>query len=513
MPKPKAQSKAQKVKQKPAKPQRTRSESKAPAVASKVNTLLRGMGTAAGMYLGGPVGAKLGGDAASYLSRITGMGDYEVEKNTVLTNNSPPSFSANGDGVRIRHREYLQDLNGSTVFTNQSFLINPGNSLMFPWLSTLASSFEVYQFNGLVIEFKSTSADALNSTNTALGVVILATNYDVLDPKFTAKRQAEAYEFVTSTKPSCSVIHPVECKPGKNVLDLLYVTQIQTLSGLPADADPRLYYMGNTQVMCEGMQAVADIGELWVSYDITFMRPKLPTPIGSQYSYGHWYGTTTASNNFASVNVGSGSTLSGTVVPAGDGFTNHVTFAEAGRYLCLLIQNSAGGISGSYTGTFTGTNVTFPPLQSSPVGLPDQTQVTGNAVISVNLAVEWCIVDVLDPAGTLTLPTLTVSSSTAYDLFVSQISSGLQAKKPVTLFALTEMYGRMEKLLSALPSGPPLLQRSNAVDGSRADDAVLIDKQSLLAALQRSQTIDTSSSRGSWFIPSSSPAASSSSSR
>jgi hypothetical protein len=70
------------------------------------------------------------------------------------------------------------DINGSTAFTNTSFNINPSNALLFPWLSNIAANFSEYRFKNLRFCFNSTSANALNSTNTALGQVIMTTNYN-----------------------------------------------------------------------------------------------------------------------------------------------------------------------------------------------------------------------------------------------------------------------------------------------------------------------------------------------
>jgi hypothetical protein len=57
------------------------------------------------------------------------------------------------------------------------------------------------------------SADALNSTNTALGQVILSVQYDAANPPFTNKQAQEAYDGSISIKPSSSVLFGVECAP------------------------------------------------------------------------------------------------------------------------------------------------------------------------------------------------------------------------------------------------------------------------------------------------------------
>lgn len=123
------------------------------------------------------------------------------------------------NGVRIRHREFIQDVSSSTSFVNQLFSINAGLASTFPWLSQIAPNFEQYKFHGLIFEFRSTSANALNSTNTALGTVILGTDYNTAAAAFTSKQQMENNEWTCSTKPSLSVIHPIECAPSQNQVE------------------------------------------------------------------------------------------------------------------------------------------------------------------------------------------------------------------------------------------------------------------------------------------------------
>jgi len=234
--------------------------------------------------IGGLAGGFLGRAAGGILGSITGMGAYKVKSNSIMGSGGPPSFKSAADGsIVMSKREFLQDISGSTAFTLQNFLINPGLFATFPFLSALAVNFEQYEMLGLVFEFKSTSATALNSTNTALGVVIMATNYDTLDANFASKQQMEAYEFSTSCAPSQSALHPIECDPRLNALSNMYVRS----TSVPVGADQRFYDLGNFQLATTGMQAAAVIGELWVSYHVRLLKPKLPTPLGANLLCAH----------------------------------------------------------------------------------------------------------------------------------------------------------------------------------------------------------------------------------
>jgi hypothetical protein len=138
--------------------------------------------------------------------------------------------------TKVCHREFVGLVTTpGAAFTISQFPINP-KSPLFPWLSEIALSFEQFIVRGMVVEFKTTSATAIASTNTALGSVILATQYNVLAPAFSTQQQMEAYEFCTSTAPSISMIHPIECAPGLTSVPELYIDS--------STGDPRLENLG-----------------------------------------------------------------------------------------------------------------------------------------------------------------------------------------------------------------------------------------------------------------------------
>lgn len=245
-------------------------------VGSYMSTAMKVAGGLVGGYLGNPgLGASLGGKAATALKRITGVGDYKINSNTILTD-SVPQFTTNGRGMRVAHREYVQDIISNITplgFQLNQFPLNPGNSLTFPWLATVANAFDQYRIHGCVFEFKSMSSDALNNTNTALGSVVLQTQYNVLDPPPFNKQQMENAEFSASVKPSQNTIHAIECAKEETPLHVLYVRNSNSnITG----SDLRLYDYANFFTATTGLQGgLVNVGELWVTYDIEFFKPKL----------------------------------------------------------------------------------------------------------------------------------------------------------------------------------------------------------------------------------------------
>lgn len=250
--------------------------------------------------LAGPKGAMIGGMIGKGISTITGRGDYVVRSNTlrreggVLTTGVPKFVSNTSRNVRIQHRECFGAVSSPTNainFNSSTYSINPGNEVLFPWLSSIASNYEKYKIHGAVVYFESSSSDYAASG--ALGNVIIATNYNSAEIPWSDDISMLNSEFAVAGKPSFNLAHPLECSPlygGQD--DYLYVRDAAAISG-STTVDPRLYDFGLLQVATRGLSAAVgtELGRLWVTYDIEFVRP-LINPSGSMK-----YGTTSLSAN------------------------------------------------------------------------------------------------------------------------------------------------------------------------------------------------------------------------
>jgi hypothetical protein len=283
----------------------------------------------------GSIGGFIGDLAQKAIATIAGMGDYTVKENTLfngaVSQASPPSFknSSSGPGcTSIVHREYLADVSSvGSAFNVTQYTISPLNAGTFPWLSAIAQNFEQFKILGMVFEFKTTSATAVSSTNTALGSVIMATQYNINEPPFISKLQMDQYEYAVATNPSISAIHPVECAPRDGFANLLYT---YTSSA----GDPRLSTFGNFFIATVGQQAASDIGELWVSYHVELYKPRL----------------------FASV---SEVNLSGAAI-----WTGSSTYSAA-NWMNATLSGAAGGLT-----TYGNLSLTFPISNPNGFNLP-----------------------------------------------------------------------------------------------------------------------------------------------
>ncbi len=180
------------------------------------------------------------------------------------TKNAEISYSKDGRVCHIKHRERFATILGSTGFATNSFVINPGQSATFPWLSGIANRFESYSFEELRFEFKTKTA------TTALGDVILAVDYDATDAAPTDSIQAEAYDESASGAPWQNVTHVCK-KVNLKKLPMFYVRG----DSQPANTDLKMSDMGNLFVCTENQASAALVGYMYVSYSVRFFTPQL----------------------------------------------------------------------------------------------------------------------------------------------------------------------------------------------------------------------------------------------
>lgn len=249
--------------------------------------LLQTGGSALGTFFGGPAGGAMGNSAGGILSNILGFGDYAVSKNSLVTGNVP-TMHGGQEEITIKKREYLGDISSGLANTwaiAAEIPLNPGLAASFPFLSAIAQNFQECSINGMVFEFVSTSGNALNSTNTALGSVQMFTQYRSNANPPTNKIEAVNEYFSTDAKPSENFMHAIECDPKERPLNIQYVRG----AAVPAGDDPKLYDLGTFYVGVSGMQAAnVNVGELWVTYDVTLRKP-IPTSNQALYSNSAHY--------------------------------------------------------------------------------------------------------------------------------------------------------------------------------------------------------------------------------
>jgi hypothetical protein len=186
-----------------------------------------------------------------------------VAQSTSLRNRGPRySAQSNGD-IEISHEEYIGTITGSTPVAISSYAINPGNPLLFPWLSLTASQFEKYNFKTLQIVYRTRSA-----TSNA-GAICYAVDYDASDPAPTSMVQARNYRSAISDAPWKNFVF----EALREDLTTTY-RYVRNSGALPANTDLKLYDTGNLAILTEG-NAAGIAGELSVVYRVCLHTPQM----------------------------------------------------------------------------------------------------------------------------------------------------------------------------------------------------------------------------------------------
>ena len=334
---------------------------------------------AIGMAMGGAPGAAAG-VVASQIPRVLGLGAYSVKKNSLLDPAATAPMFSNDPmtgGLNVTYSEYICDLYSSSSPGSAQFLVlnlNPGLSSVCEFLAQIACNYEQYRWNGVVYQFRSTSGDALNSTNTALGKIVVSTQYDVLDPEYRNIGEMQASQFVSSSKPSDSIMHPIECDPTQTPSPMLYVRT----GNIPTGADFRLYDLCKTTFASSGIQgASVNLGEIWISYSVCLYKPKLYASLGyfNDFVQFHIAGFTIA-------NTAGGTWTRNSNCSAGFALTADATneqlslrfpgYPMSTSYLCSLV----------WDGTIA-TNVSLPSPQYS-LTAPESSPYAAVSIVPVN---------------------------------------------------------------------------------------------------------------------------------
>lgn len=300
-----------------------------------------------GAYGGHAIG-KMFGSGAYYNSRgkyipsykgahkvIRGSGAYYDAPKGVATNaTSPPSFGSNR--TIVRHREFIGNIQGSTSFEINTWNLNPGDEATFPWLSTIAQNYEKYRPIGIIFEFKSTSANALASTNTALGTVMMAPRYNAIASSVPgSKMEMLQIENCVSVCPAESAMCGVECAKNYNPLGVLYIRNGAT----NVSSNEQMFDFCDFYLATDGMQAEAVIGELWVTYEIELLTPILNGgQVGNNINYYSAISTTgITSSNYMGSNLAP--SVNSTFLPTWDTGVFQMFFPKDiidGQYLISL---------------------------------------------------------------------------------------------------------------------------------------------------------------------------------
>ncbi len=361
-----------------------------------------------GSKIGGMFGSsELGKRAGSGVSKLLGFGDYTIMSNSLMKATADgvivPKFDNKGtNGIRVREREYLGDVVSGTAnsFLNRVYPITPTASETFPWLSTIAHQFDQWEPNGLVFEFISTSSD-FNGSAQGLGSIVMATDYDVTEPPYPNKIVMDNADYSSSGKPSVNQMHGVECDTTQRPYRVMYT------KGVDATTQNR-NTLGNFQIASAGVSAnTVTLGELWVSYDITFYKKQLLSAIVPSYTINGNYntGTTVWVVNTQTNHVGWRNQVENIATAPNQRTIFFPPGITNGRYLCQAYLTSAGISS-----------LVISPLTNCTLV---QSRDAGDSTV-LNDSIQNILVDVSAENATLLL---SLVSTTGFELSITKVPS------------------------------------------------------------------------------------------
>lgn len=312
------------------------------------------------------VGSLVGKGLSSF-TKWLGIGDYQINKNTVLgLGGQVPSMHTHNDSIIVHHREYIGDLYSTTTFSSVNVPLNPGLSSSFPWLSRIAVGFQEYQILGMVVEYVPELSEVA-SNELSLGFVTLAAQYRTDLPTYPSNAIALESQFATSGKPNLPLCLGIECDPRMSSYNKWFIRSSTTYVG-----DVKTFDFVDLNILVGGMQTGSQIaGQIWVSYEIELLRPTalldpsqlyfaihdqppnagvsstVPTGVSNVVGY---------QNNLSGAATIYGQQASAAAAAAADGYSLTCTASTitltlprgiTGSYLVRMVWNTAG--SGSYS--------------------------------------------------------------------------------------------------------------------------------------------------------------------
>lgn len=189
---------------------------------------------------------------------------------SVKTISSP---SINGDDtIRVKKRELVTTIRDWKNAIPDKLRIDPTDPSTFPWLSQLSRLYELYRINSLKFEFASAAP------TTQEGAFFLGIDYDPSDSDpgtletlmtFVGSRRAPIWSNATCTFDPKRVFKP------------------WLFTATSAGTQDRLETPGNFYWATTANEASAEIGEIYVSYDISFKNTQTPTD-RYHHRFGRW---------------------------------------------------------------------------------------------------------------------------------------------------------------------------------------------------------------------------------
>jgi len=194
-----------------------------------------------------------------------------VARSVRVKNSNKPRMSSSPSGVIVRHKELIGGVFSSSTtlsFLARRYIINPGKSDTFPWLSQLASNFDKYRLLSLKVSLVS------NQPTTTAGRIGVGIDYDSTDPL-----PSDRLEFF-------ALSHHAECAPWDSVDFTFPFKPEEKFVNSHTSTDSKLIDCGQLIVMSDQIVATdANMADIIVEYAVELFEPQQGI-----YQSMFWYG-------------------------------------------------------------------------------------------------------------------------------------------------------------------------------------------------------------------------------
>jgi hypothetical protein len=182
-----------------------------------------------------------------------------------------PSISTRSNGTicRVVHRELIDTMNSSGALFQvlKRYRCNPGSTLTFPWLSTIANSWETYRFKRL--SFQSIA----RCPTTTSGSFLLSPDYDAQDGAPNTEAQMSQMKGTQEGSPWQDITLNLD-PASMNRLYKSHVTMDDSRFSTTTQ-DEKTIDVAQVFAGCD-MDAAVKISKLWVDYDVELFTPQPP---------------------------------------------------------------------------------------------------------------------------------------------------------------------------------------------------------------------------------------------
>lgn len=233
---------------------------------------------------------------------------------------SAPVIKSNGDNTfTVSHREFICDVVTTATELPIGLPVNPQNSGTFPWLTCIATRFEMYRFTKLRVMYKPSCA------TTTEGYIAIGVDFDSYDD---LPSKADILSWKFAGKGAYYNEINVNCDSALAQLGYRY-----TNYSPPSGGDKRFSDLGTLVVLTGGGPELKFAGEIFLDYTVVFKQPSLKTP-APLYLDWHRVGT-------EDWTVDSGSNINAHTANN----ANQIAIESPGSYVITLISEWATSVA------------------------------------------------------------------------------------------------------------------------------------------------------------------------